>query len=208
MPESIQNGLLLILIIGGPFFLLWLLDRRSKQKGSLFSGPTTPIKRISALIIGFIAAAAFILGLLNGTFSFLFLILAVALVGYSLGARGLLDRYEQDASANTERNLPAQLTLVNDRGLTIIEPTSTQIRNMVMDVLREGESVTIKSPNGAFVRAKLAQDYGFTLEYREEYPSTKLFKNEIIVSAEETVMAFTELSNAESGYKSRYYWAN
>ena len=114
LPESIQNGLMLILIIGGPFFLIWLLERRSKQKGPLFSGPTSPIKRIAALIFGFIAAAAFIMGLINGTFSFLLLILAVALFGYSLGARGLLDRYQRNESSNAESKLPAQLTLVND----------------------------------------------------------------------------------------------
>ena len=77
---------------------------------------------------------------------------------------------------------------------------------MVMDNFRQGESVTITSPNGSFVRAKMNKDYGFTLEYQEEYPSKHLFKNEIIVSPEEVVMAFTELANEESGYKSRYYW--
>ena len=198
--------LILIFIVGGSFFILWLLDRRAKQKGSLFSGPATPVSKISALILGLIAAAVFISNLIDGIFSFEFLILAVALIGYFLGFRRLLDFVQHNESPGSKVYPVTAVTLDNERGTTIVEPGIAQIREMVLDFHRDGDSAIIKSPSGSYVRATLKKDDGFVLEHREAHPDNFLLVNEYFLSTEETMIAFTEFVNDESGFKSRYRW--
>lgn len=115
MLEIAQAIIVICLVIVGPFLIIWMLDRRVKKKGPLFSGPTTPFQRILAFILGCAFAAAFIWELFNSTrISFLWPILAVALLGYSLGARSLLDKFQGDSSFGKSVNEKSDIEVSNE----------------------------------------------------------------------------------------------
>jgi len=87
MSDTLMAVLFAVVFIGGPFFLLWLLDRRAKANGPLFSGPATPTMRILALLLGILFAGLFLVESTSlETIRPAFAILALALLGYSLGA--------------------------------------------------------------------------------------------------------------------------
>lgn len=101
--QTIWDLFLAVMVIGVPLLIIWLLDRRAKEKGPLFTGPTTPLQRIIALIFGFACASISIWGYLDsGRFILILPILAIALIGYGIGIRGFLDQLQQPGVAEAE----------------------------------------------------------------------------------------------------------
>jgi hypothetical protein len=88
MDNTIVCILFFIAIIVGPFLLIWLLDKQVKTKGALFTGPVTFGMRILALILG----VAF--GWLSLGIGLEFVILSIALIGYSFGFDKFLRRLQ------------------------------------------------------------------------------------------------------------------
>jgi len=66
-----------------------------KTKGALFTGQATPSMRLFALVLGLLASGFFVRGLTSGTIEFIWIILAVALVGYGFGAGEFLKRLQE-----------------------------------------------------------------------------------------------------------------
>ncbi len=85
-----------------------------KTKGALFSGVATPRMRLLALLLGIVFAALSIMELTSSdVIHFVFPILAVAFIGYSLGAGALLRSVQggQSADVPSRAALPSQLAL-------------------------------------------------------------------------------------------------
>ncbi len=113
MTDSLQVILLVIIFIAGPFWLIYKMDKRAAKKGALFTGPATREMRLLAIVLGVVFAGLFINDLISSpTIHLLFPLLALALVGYGLGADQLLLKLqgrEQNAPLSAEsavRNEP------------------------------------------------------------------------------------------------------
>jgi hypothetical protein len=88
-----------------------LIEYMLKTKGPLFSGVATPRMRLLALLLGIVFAALFVMELTSSdVIHFIFPILAIALVGYSLGVGALLRSVQGDESTNapSQAALPSQ----------------------------------------------------------------------------------------------------
>ncbi len=87
MTDLLQSILLVIIFIAVPFWLIHKMDKRATQKGALFTGPATREMRVLAIVLGVVFAGLFIMEIIaSSTIHLLFPILALALIGYGLGA--------------------------------------------------------------------------------------------------------------------------
>jgi hypothetical protein len=83
-------GVLVALVV-----VMSLMERRVKTDGALFTGQASPTMRLLALLLGFILGGIFLLELTSSEeIHLLFPILAIALLGYGLGAGRLLKRLQ------------------------------------------------------------------------------------------------------------------
>jgi len=79
--------------------LVYLLERRTKKRGPLFTGPATRGTRLLALILGLLFAGIFIFEWLSSSEIIIwFPIIALALLGYGFGADGWLAKLQGKAS--------------------------------------------------------------------------------------------------------------
>jgi hypothetical protein len=104
-------GTILCAIAFIAFPLIYLMERRSKTKGALFTGPATPRMRLLALLLGIVFASLFVVELTSSNvIHFIFPILAIALVGYGLGVGALLRSVQggQNTNALSQAALPSQ----------------------------------------------------------------------------------------------------
>jgi uncharacterized membrane protein AbrB (regulator of aidB expression) len=84
--------IILVVFVG----IVVYLDRRSKSKGSLFTGKPTMGMRILALLLGIVCGGVFVVELLaSERFHLIFPILAIAGIAYGLGATALLKGLQQ-----------------------------------------------------------------------------------------------------------------
>ncbi len=78
--------------------ILWMLERRLKTHGALFTERATsapPSWRLLALLLGFLFAGLFVMELISSSeIHIWFPILAIALIGYGIGLGGLLNRIQ------------------------------------------------------------------------------------------------------------------
>ncbi|MBI3241858.1 MAG: hypothetical protein HYZ49_06135 [Chloroflexi bacterium] len=78
--------------------IVWMLERRLKTHGALFTESTTsatPLWRLLALLLGLLFAGLFVMELISSSpIHIWFPILAIALIGYSIGLGGLLNRIQ------------------------------------------------------------------------------------------------------------------
>ena len=101
MNDTLLAIAVVIVFIVGPFWLIRRMEKRAVQKGSLFTGKPTRGMRILAIVLGVLFAGIFILEILNSSAIHIwFPILALALLGYGLGAGQLLSRFQ-----NQEENV-------------------------------------------------------------------------------------------------------
>jgi len=93
-------GILLAIVALIAFPLIYLMERRLKTRGALFTGPATLGMRVLALVLGLLFAGLFVLELTSSeTILIWFPILAVALLSYGLGAGRLLGRLQRGTSS-------------------------------------------------------------------------------------------------------------
>jgi hypothetical protein len=88
---------IVIIFIFGPFWLIYKLDKRVRNRGALFTGQPTRRMELLAIVLGVFFAGLFFILLLSFQttfFSCLFLVLAIALMGYGLGAGQLLNKLQ------------------------------------------------------------------------------------------------------------------
>jgi UDP-N-acetylmuramyl pentapeptide phosphotransferase/UDP-N-acetylglucosamine-1-phosphate transferase len=101
-----------------------LLEYRLKTKGPLFSGAATPRMRLLALLLGIVFTVLFVNELTSSdVIHLVFPILAVALIGYSLGAGALLRRVQGEQSTETtgRATSPSQQAFGESVGETLEE---------------------------------------------------------------------------------------
>ena len=95
---------LAVIVIAGA--IVYMLDRRTKQKGALFSGTRTPTMRILASLLAVIFGGIFVSELSSaGSVHCVFPVLCVAASGYALGAIGLLRTLQQGDAESSEDEL-------------------------------------------------------------------------------------------------------
>ncbi len=96
MTDLLQSILLVIIFIAVPFWLIHKMDKRATQKGALFTGPATREMRVLAIVLGVVFAGLFIMEIIaSSTIHLLFPILALALIGYGLGAEPQLRKLQR-----------------------------------------------------------------------------------------------------------------
>jgi len=99
MSDSV--ALLLVAVFASVvFYLIYLIERRAKAEGTMFTGPASPTMRMLALLLGLVFAGVFLLDIASswGILHFVFPILSIALLSYSVGAEGLLRRLQGSKS--------------------------------------------------------------------------------------------------------------
>ena len=79
-------GIVLAIVAILAFPIIFLMQRRLKTHGALFTGPATPLMRVIALLVGILFGALFIMDVASGSIHYLWPILSLALLAYALGA--------------------------------------------------------------------------------------------------------------------------
>ena len=101
--DTLLGIALVIVFIVGPFWLIRRMDKRAAQKGPLFTGKPTRGMRVLAIVLGILFAGLFFMEIINSSAIHIwFPILALALLGYGLGAGQLLSRFQnQEGNAHS-----------------------------------------------------------------------------------------------------------
>ncbi len=87
MNDTFLTVTLVLIFIVGPFWLIYKMDKRAAKKGALFTGPATREMRTLAIVLGVVFAGLFMMEITSSeSIHLLFPILALALIGYGLGA--------------------------------------------------------------------------------------------------------------------------
>ena len=97
MTIDVLLAIVVVIVFGivGPFWLIRKMEKRTTQKGPLFTGKPTRGMRVLAIVLGLLFAGLFIMEVLNSpTIHIWFPILALALLAYGLGAGKLLSRLQ------------------------------------------------------------------------------------------------------------------
>ena len=75
--------------------IVYLIERRTKTRGAMFTGKSTPLMRILALVLGLGCSGYFVFELFHGeVIHCLFPILGFALLLYALGSERLLRKVQ------------------------------------------------------------------------------------------------------------------
>ncbi len=116
MSDTLLAIVIFLVFVAGPFSLIFLMDRRLKSRGPMFSGPASLRLRVLALLLGIFFAGWFFVELTAGAVDFLPIILAIALISYGFGGGQWLRDLQGEAteSAGIERR---EETVVNAAGL-------------------------------------------------------------------------------------------
>jgi hypothetical protein len=85
------NLTIAVVLVLGVGYLIYQIDRRVKREGALFQRDASPKSRIYAFAVGMLIGGFVWLEWMVGIRLYLLLILAIALVGYSLGLEHLLE---------------------------------------------------------------------------------------------------------------------
>lgn len=86
----------IVIFIVGPFWLISKMDKNARTKGALFTGQPTRWMKALAIGLGIVFAGLFVMELLSSdALHIVFPILAVALIGYGLGAGQLLSKLQR-----------------------------------------------------------------------------------------------------------------
>lgn len=98
MPELLLAVAVILIFVA----VVSLIEHQVKVKGSLIVGAATPRMRLLALLLGIVFAALFIGELISSdSIHVMFPLLAVALIGYSLGAGALLRNLQGEQRTDT-----------------------------------------------------------------------------------------------------------
>ncbi|HDQ73093.1 MAG TPA: hypothetical protein ENN19_13525 [Chloroflexi bacterium] len=93
-----------VIVVAGA--IVYMFDRHTKQKGALFTGTPSPMMRVLAGLFGLVFGGIFVAEwLFSDSVHFLFPILAIAALGYALGATSLLKALqgsEEDTGEESE----------------------------------------------------------------------------------------------------------
>ena len=103
MSEVTWAVVVLVVFVGIVFYL----DRRAKNRGSLFTGAPTAGMRILALILGLGFGALFVAETLwMDQFHWVFPVISVAGIAYGLGATRLLQGLQRASDKNEQKDMP------------------------------------------------------------------------------------------------------
>jgi len=113
MSDSIAL-LITVMIVGAIFLVIYLIDRRSRNDGGLFTRLPSLTMRIFAGLLGLVFGAIFIYELtLSNTLHLIWPVVSVALLAYSLGAGTLLLKLQ---GGKAETNPPPAEPITPDSG--------------------------------------------------------------------------------------------
>ena len=99
------------------------------------------------------------------------------------------------------------MRITDDQGTLIVDPSPSQIRDLIMALTREGESFAILDADAQnFIQISGTVAEGFVLEYREGADDRHFGVYEPRLSADEVAAAFLEYAESRDGYKTRYSW--
>ncbi len=92
--------LIVAVFVSVVFCLIYLMERRAKTEGAMFTRPTSPAMRMLALLLGLVFAGVFLWDIASswGILHFVFPILSIALLSYSVVAESLLRRLQGSKS--------------------------------------------------------------------------------------------------------------
>ena len=88
-------GIIILVLIVFPIWLIYKINKRVAKKGTLFTGQSTLGMKVLAIVLGILFAGLFIMELLSSqSITLMFPVLAFALLGYGLGAGQLLNKLQ------------------------------------------------------------------------------------------------------------------
>jgi hypothetical protein len=100
--DTVLTIAIVIIFIFGPIWLIYIMNERALRRDPLYYRKPTRGKRLLAIALGEILALVFfiLLGVFN-EIHYVFLIIALAFLGYGLGARQLLNKLQHQSAIET-----------------------------------------------------------------------------------------------------------
>ncbi len=141
MTDTILTIVIVVIFIVGPFWLIRKMDKRVQKKGALFTGQATRSMRMLAIVLGILFAGIFIMEITTSQIiHFVFPVLALALIGYGLGAGQLLGKL-QNREENSHPLAKPSKSEAAEQKISDSEDPNIKLQSLLADIDKWAEKL-------------------------------------------------------------------